>query len=295
MVMIRAHAETPAARIAVPRTFVTPEAADWPAPVATCAVGNAKVDLYVPKAACHTITWAAAGAGAERLYEPGWSGLRSRREDLAIQQQGEEAWWRAGSVRVFRHVLLPQHLLSRLAEEVWDRGTASLSVPPGFIHDASLRYLFDVCFNRASDLRNPMTALELDTWANVLGLEVLRRFTLQPAGKEIVRERLSEARLNRVKEYVEANLQGALRLQDLATEAGYSPFYFARAFKATTGVSPHQYVLERRVERAKLLLRAQQLSLAQVAIQCGFSSQSHFSSQFRARVGVTPTAYRNRT
>jgi len=279
------------------RQLVSPEADAWPTPIATCAVPDSGIDLFVPEPDYHTISWAAAGSGVERLREPSWDGLRSHRDDLVIQQCGEEAWWRPGSVRQFRHVFLAPKLLSQLAQEVWDRDIGrELAVRPGFIQDQALRYMADVCFNRASDERNPMTAMEQDAWANVLGLEVLRRFTAgAPRSAEPVspaRERLSDSRLIKVKKRVEDGIADPLRLQDLAAEAGFSPFYFARAFKATTGLSPHQYVLERRVERAKHLLRHSSLSLAEIAMACGFSSQSHFSSQFRARVGVTPKAYR---
>jgi AraC family transcriptional regulator len=78
----------------------------------------------------------------------------------------------------------------------------------------------------------------------------------------------------------------------LAAVMGYSPDHFARLFKRDFGITPYQYVLNRRVERAKSLLRARGLSIAEVAMTCGFSTQAHLSSAFKARVGTTPGAYR---
>jgi AraC family transcriptional regulator len=72
-----------------------------------------------------------------------------------------------------------------------------------------------------------------------------------------------------------------------------SPFRFARAFKKATGQSPRQYVIHRRIERAKALLRAGDQDLAQIAQRVGFSTQSHFTDVFRRLCGTTPARYRD--
>jgi AraC family transcriptional regulator len=95
-----------------------------------------------------------------------------------------------------------------------------------------------------------------------------------------------------VAEYVEANLEASLTISELAEVAGLSEFHFARMFKATTGETPHAFVQRHRIGRACELLAATQLPLAEVALTCGFSSQSHFAEAFRKRTGVTPSAYR---
>jgi AraC family transcriptional regulator len=74
---------------------------------------------------------------------------------------------------------------------------------------------------------------------------------------------------------------------------GLNPYHFARQFKAATGLPPHQYVITRRVEQAKHLLKAEtDLSLAEVAVRAGFYDQSQFSHHFKRLVGVTPGQYR---
>lgn len=92
--------------------------------------------------------------------------------------------------------------------------------------------------------------------------------------------------------FVEENLGSNIGLVELAAVAGYSPNHFARLFKRVFGVSPHQYLLERRIERAKAILRDPRRSLAQVALECGFGSQAHFNTAFKAKAGVTPGVYR---
>ena len=72
-----------------------------------------------------------------------------------------------------------------------------------------------------------------------------------------------------------------------------SQFHFARTFKAATGNSPHRYLTQRRIERAKVLLGVTKLSVAEVAYSVGFTNQSHFAAQFYKITGTTPKTYRN--
>jgi AraC family transcriptional regulator len=92
--------------------------------------------------------------------------------------------------------------------------------------------------------------------------------------------------------FVEEHLGDNLKLIDLASLVAYSPDHFARLFKTTFRLSPYQYILRRRVERAKLLLRSRAHSIAEVAVLCGFGSQAHLHAAFKARTGVTPGVYR---
>ena len=106
---------------------------------------------------------------------------------------------------------------------------------------------------------------------------------------------LPHAILRRVKNYMEEHLQDKLSLDELAHETDYSRAHFLRMFRAATGKTPHQYLTERRIERAKsMLLEAKKISLIDVAAQCGFSSQSHLTRVFRERVGVTPSEFKRK-
>ena len=88
------------------------------------------------------------------------------------------------------------------------------------------------------------------------------------------------------------HFDGDLSLQALANESGYSRVHFVRMFKAATGYSPHNYLLNLKLERARELLKDPSMSLIDIALDCGFSSHSHMSRFFHKVVGVTPTAYR---
>jgi AraC family transcriptional regulator len=94
-----------------------------------------------------------------------------------------------------------------------------------------------------------------------------------------------------VLDYIESNLGGQLTLTELAGIADLSLHHFARMFKRTIGVAPYRYVLERRVERAKEMLRTARGSLVDISLAVGFDSQSHFTSAFGRMVGATPTEF----
>ena len=102
---------------------------------------------------------------------------------------------------------------------------------------------------------------------------------------------LTRAQAKRVVEYVEANLSNELTLTELASIASLSPYHFARMFKRTMGLAPHRYVLERRLERAKAMLRRTDATLVDISLSTGFCGQSHFTSTFRRVVGATPTEF----
>jgi AraC-like DNA-binding protein len=98
--------------------------------------------------------------------------------------------------------------------------------------------------------------------------------------------------LRRVQEYIEAHLEENIALEALAAAAGLSMFHFARAFKQSEGVTPHSYLVQRRIERAQELLTVTDCSLSDIALATGFSDQSHLARHFRERVGMPPSAFR---
>jgi AraC family transcriptional regulator len=103
---------------------------------------------------------------------------------------------------------------------------------------------------------------------------------------------LAPHRLNRVLACIEARLAERIQVCELAREIPMSLFHFARMFKRATGHSPHRYVTLRRMERAKELLAATSMPIAEVARTVGFKTQAHFTGVFSQHVGTTPKAYR---
>jgi AraC family transcriptional regulator len=104
---------------------------------------------------------------------------------------------------------------------------------------------------------------------------------------------LPECRLRRVAQYVQDNLHRDLRLAELSGLVHMSPYHFARLFKRSTGVSPHRFLVQRRIEQARALLAAQTLPIAEIARSVGFRTPSHFATIFRRISGITPSVDRN--
>ena len=98
--------------------------------------------------------------------------------------------------------------------------------------------------------------------------------------------------MRRVREYVETHLCESIDLAALAGIAGLSLYHFARAFKQSAGVTPHYYLIQRRVARAQEMLARTELSLSEIALAAGFSDQSHFARHFRQTLGMTPGQFR---
>ena len=135
----------------------------------------------------------------------------------------------------------------------------------------------------------------VETLTAPLRIHILRHHSnLEPASISLpaVRGALDSRRLQRVTEFIDSYLGEDLSIEALASQACLSPFHFARAFKAATGTTPHRYLTDRRIERAKTLIVERRLPLGAVADMCGFSSQAHLTRWFRRIVGITPGAYR---
>jgi AraC-like DNA-binding protein len=103
---------------------------------------------------------------------------------------------------------------------------------------------------------------------------------------------LPPATLRRLRDYVEAHLAENIELSMLASLAGLSIYHFAHQFKHSTGLTPHYYLIQKRVERAQRLLAESSLTLSEIALAAGFVDQSHFTRRFRQIVGVTPHEFR---
>ena len=128
--------------------------------------------------------------------------------------------------------------------------------------------------------------------ATALAVYLAQRYSSSPLALRSYRGGMPRTRLNRVLEYIAADLQEDLSLAVLAEIAGMNLFYFSRLFKQSTGLSPHRFVLEQRFRRAQHFLRTSDMTILEVSVRTGFADQGHFTKAFRRFVGVTPTEYR---
>ena len=123
-------------------------------------------------------------------------------------------------------------------------------------------------------------------------LHRLLRHHHKQAARAVIKGGLAPGAQRRVEDYIEANLSSSLTLDELAQQARLSTFHFAKMFRLSVGMPPHGYVAKRRVERAKQLLSSRSSGLAEIALACGYASQSHFTRAFKSDTGTTPGAWR---
>lgn len=142
------------------------------------------------------------------------------------------------------------------------------------------------------ELEGADSHLHVDTLACELTIKLLRNYTTVRASPAWAKAKLAPHKLRRAVQFIDENLRSELTLAAIAEAVALSPGHFAHAFRETTGVAPHRYIVERRVERAKELLRNSDLSLTEIAETIGCASHSHFSTLFHRVVGMTPREFR---
>lgn len=135
--------------------------------------------------------------------------------------------------------------------------------------------------------------LYTESLLTALSAHLLKRYAIPQEQLQAPKSGLSSQKLSCTLDYIDAHLSNALQLEELANGLDMSRYHFCRLFRESVGTTPYQYILRQRVERAKQLLRRQELSLVDIALTCGFANQSHFTRRFRQYVGVTPKQYRS--
>lgn len=213
--------------------------------------------------------------------------------DAVAMQPFEGARWRFEQPVSFVHLYLPFKLVSGVCESLFDRELvhAELRMPAGSRDDTLCRAAQTV--QRGLSSIEP-TRLILDSWALILSEVLIGRLSSHAQRRAPISfGKIPTRGVAHVVDYIEAGIDQDLDLASLANVAAMSVYHFARRFKETVGMSPHSYVLSRRIRRAQEMLNCDRSSLVQVASACGFSSQAHFTAAFHRLLGVTPGGYRH--
>jgi AraC family transcriptional regulator len=193
-------------------------------------------------------------------------------------------------------IYLRGEMMRSVARELGTARSWHLRPRMGFV-DPLLEQLclgFVAALNRQDPIRDPRY---VDHLAEMAAAHCLRNHRLvEDAESEAVSTSTAlpqfAASVHRVRRYIDANLDGDLSLDMLAREAGLPPPTLTQAFTRVQGVTPHQYVMQRRVEQASGLLMSASLPLAEIALRTGFASQSHFSAVFKKVTSLTPNEFR---
>ncbi|EFH83404.1 AraC family transcriptional regulator [Ktedonobacter racemifer] len=213
--------------------------------------------------------------------------------NLVILPAGAPTNWhleREGEVRHL-HLYLSPTFIQEIA--------TSADIYPDTVEFVGTLGIFDpqiesIALSLFSELRSDGLGgkLYVESLANILGIHLLRHHSSvkQPSLPRSVG--LDKVTLRRVSMYIEEHLAEGLSLSEIAAVASLSPYHFTRLFKASTSFSPHQYVIQRRIERAKLLLSTTNWSLTTIAHAVGFANESHLALHFKRLTGLLPSSYR---
>lgn len=189
-------------------------------------------------------------------------------------------------------IRIASSFIQNLAREVMDLSSNQLEFLPNFrTRDPQIESIGMMLLSELQQ-ENLGGKLYITSLANLLSVHLLRQYATSKPRVAVYAGGLSERQLSQVFEYINEQLHLDIGLADLAQVLGLSQYHFSHLFKQSLGVSPYQFLLQQRIERAKQLLKQTDRSIMEIALDCGFSSHSHLSKQFRQVAGVTPKAYR---
>jgi AraC-like DNA-binding protein len=188
-------------------------------------------------------------------------------------------------------MLLPRQTFDQLADRQGASRIKRLDLEAGIAADDTVMYHLAACLDLAL-AAEPAMAATVDQITASVTIHIAHRYGgLQPE-RSSQHGGLAAWQLRRARASFDRQLDGSVSLYDLARECGLSVSHFSRAFRRSTGLAPHRWLVQRRVEVAKDLMLAEPMPLAQVAVACGFADQSHFTRTFASLTGLTPARWR---
>ena len=162
---------------------------------------------------------------------------------------------------------------------------------PQFATPDPLVHQIGVALKSALSKGGSTSRLYAETLVNTLIVHLLEHYSVPGNSSECVAGKLPQYKLRQVIDYIYVHLDRDLSLKELANVVQMSPHYFSRLFKETTGITPHQYVIRCRIDRAKDLLKQGKLSIDDIAMEVGFVDRSHLHRYFKRLVGITPKTF----
>lgn len=237
----------------------------------------------------HTLScYIADGTGTFRRQRPGDKGAPDK---LCVMPAGQESNWVVNGAIRLAHLYVSETQFALGCVRLLDREPRELQLQEAtFLDDPQQAKRFRQLITL--DWDEPGERL----LASSLAHEIVDHALLNQVGlRQGLRLKggLAPSLRRQMVDYIEAHLDQPITLGELALRCNLSEYHFARMFRASFGLPPHQYLLARRLHRACQLLRLGVMPLGEIALLCGFASASHFSNRFRQAVGATPGEYRS--
>jgi AraC family transcriptional regulator len=190
------------------------------------------------------------------------------------------------------HFFFSRNVLNAIADDASAPPISDLRYEPGKGNEDPIMRALTSSLYSALDQPEQANRLFVDHVMLAVGFHVAQTYGGLKAVTRLAHGGLAPWQERRAREIIDANLDGEISLADLAKQCGLSSSHFSRAFRQSTGISPHRWLLHQRVEKAKGLLRDRQSSLSEVAFACGFADQSHLTRVFTKLSGAGPAAWR---
>jgi AraC family transcriptional regulator len=212
--------------------------------------------------------------------------------DTILIPAGQPSYWcRSGSGYSSLHIYLKPELFEQ-AVEASDMDSERFTLVNCFGQQDLQLYQVAMLLFAELQASGVMGRLYVESLTQVLVIHLLRYYSNVTQLITSENRSLSHTQVQQAIDYIHTYLDRDLTLVEIAEVLHISPTYFASLFKRATGTSPHQYVIQQRVERAKEMLSKTDLAIADIALQVGFSNQSHLTRQFKRLTGVTPKQIR---
>ncbi|HKY93042.1 MAG TPA: AraC family transcriptional regulator [Nevskiaceae bacterium] len=252
-----------------------------------------KQDVVVPSLADFMIVSYQQGDTAmERRFDGRWTRTECHPGCVSLLTRSQLTHWNWTNGIDVTHAYLSYDLMARVAEDVLDRPVAEIRLDDVLrAEDPVITNIVDA-MTRESDAAGMGGRLYVDALGTQLALHMLRRYAHVDFRDRSSTGKLPPSTCYRLVEYIDSHLDRPLPLEELASIAGLGVWSFGNRFRESFDQTPHAFVLERRIERARRLLCKAELPVKAVASVCGFSDQAHLTRALKARHGITPAALR---
>lgn len=264
----------------------------WPG-VSVRGYRYAGLDVTVPPVRDYVIVAYRRGTTAMRRQAGGeWVSETMRPGDVSLLTRAAESHWIWPDDIEVVHVYLTTDQLAATCREMYGREVEDVELLDEVKADDPAIHATAIAIAREAAQGGAGSALLVGSLSCQLAVHILRRHARvlfrEPDGSDGLTFRQERA----VRDYVDAHLSENITLDDLAGSVALSRFHFARMFRQAMGTSPHEFVLQQRLARARGLLSHTDAPLLGIAASCGFADQSHMNRVFRKRVGQTPGQFR---
>lgn len=226
------------------------------------------------------------------MGEQNYVGIYSR-GDISIVPAGTKGQYHTEGTDHFLQIKIEPELLLQVARKTGELNVNTLQLIPKFKErNSNIEQIMMMLHCELIRGSACASQLYIESLTNALAINLLRDYTVEKKDLSLNSVGLNDSKLLIVTNYINENISAEIKLSDLAALAGISQFHFSRLFKQSVGISPIEYLLKQRIERAKLLLKNSELSVTEIALACGFNSHSHLGKYFRQLTGFSPSEYR---